>query len=133
MKIDFYDLFSLHTPNDFPEAGGENYITAAVKSRIMKNISAKSATKKSRRIVKTVIAAAAVAACMGITVGAVSGRFGQFFSTLSRSEISDSTFDNELPAVGDNSADMTEYYALPKAEFTTDGSVSAELLGIYND
>lgn len=134
MKIDFYDLFSLHTPKDFPEAGEDNYITAAVKSRVMENIpTSKNKLVRIGRIGRAVIAAAAVAACMGITVGAVSGRLGQFFSTLSRSEISDSTFDNELPAVGDNQADMTEYYALPEAEFTTDGSVSAELLGIYND
>ena len=40
MKIDFYDLFSMHTPNDFSNAGEDNYITAAVKSRVMENISA---------------------------------------------------------------------------------------------
>lgn len=134
MKIDFYDLFSLHTPKDFSSAGEENYITAAVKSRVMEKIPAN--TRKPvriKKISKAFLAAAAVVACMGITVGAVSGQFGQFFSTLSRSEISDSTFDSKLPAVGDNSVDMTEYYTLPEAEFTTDGTVSAELLGVYND
>lgn len=62
MKIDFYDLFSLHTPKDFPEAGEENYITAAVKSKVMENIT----TKKSKpvrigKIGRAVIAAAAAA------------------------------------------------------------------------
>lgn len=60
MKIDFYELFSLHTPKDFPEAGEDNYITAAVKSRVMENIPA-SKTKPVRigRIGRAVIAAAA--------------------------------------------------------------------------
>lgn len=60
MKIDFYDLFSLHTPKEFPAAGEENYITAAVKSRVMENIPA--ATRKPvrlGRIGRAVIAAAA--------------------------------------------------------------------------
>lgn len=60
MKIDFYDLFSLHTPKDFPQAGEDNYITAAVKSRVMENIPA-SRRKPVRisRIGRAVIAAAA--------------------------------------------------------------------------
>ncbi|MDE6133775.1 MAG: hypothetical protein K2G04_10455 [Oscillospiraceae bacterium] len=59
MKIDFYDLFSLHTPENFPEVGGENY-TAAVKSRVMENVHAnKSKSLRINRIGKAVIAAAA--------------------------------------------------------------------------
>lgn len=62
MKIDFYDLFSLHTPKDFPEAGEENYITAAVKSRVMENIPAvKSKPVRISRIGRAVIIAAAAA------------------------------------------------------------------------
>lgn len=60
MKIDFYELFSLHTPKDFPQAGEDNYITAAVKSRVMENIPA-TVRKPVRinRICRAVIAAAA--------------------------------------------------------------------------
>lgn len=62
MKIDFYDLFSLYTPNDFSEAGEENYITAAVKSRVMENVSAnKRKPVRIGKIGRAVIAAAAVA------------------------------------------------------------------------
>ena len=60
MKIDFYDLFSLHAPNDFPEAGEENYITAAVKSRVMENVSAnKRKPVRINRIGRSIIIAAA--------------------------------------------------------------------------
>lgn len=60
MKIDFYELFSLHTPKELPETGEGNYITAAVKSRVMENIPA-SNKKPVRfgRIGRAVIAAAA--------------------------------------------------------------------------
>lgn len=62
MKIDFYDLFSLHTPNDFSDTGEENYITAAVKSRVMENIPAvKSKPVRIGKIGRAFIAAAAVA------------------------------------------------------------------------
>ncbi|MCI9408420.1 MAG: hypothetical protein HFJ89_01195 [Oscillospiraceae bacterium] len=33
MKIDFYDLFSHYVPDDFSEAGSENYVTAVIKKR----------------------------------------------------------------------------------------------------
>lgn len=60
MKIDFYDLFSLHTPKDFSQAGEDNYITAAVKSRVMENIHVnKSKPVRINRIGRAVIAAAA--------------------------------------------------------------------------
>ena len=60
MKIDFYDLFSLHTPKDFPDAGEGNYITAAVKSKVMENASAnKSKPVRISRIGRAVITAAA--------------------------------------------------------------------------
>ena len=60
MKIDFYDLFSLHTPNDFSDTGENNYITAAVKSRVMENTSAiKGKSVRISRIGRAVIIAAA--------------------------------------------------------------------------
>ena len=60
MKIDFYDLFSLHTPKDFLAAGEDNSITAAVKSRVMENIHvSKSKPVRINRIGRAVIAAAA--------------------------------------------------------------------------
>lgn len=60
MKIDFYDLFSLHTPKDFSQAGEDNYITAAVKSRVMENISAsRNKPVRIRKIGKAFLVAAA--------------------------------------------------------------------------
>lgn len=138
MKVDFYDLFSMYTPKDFPGEGTENYFTAEVKcmvnEKLYESVSVVSPKIQHRKnLGKIILAIAAAAACMGITVGAVSGRLGEFFNTLSKSEISDSVPGNGLPAIGENSVDMTEYYSLPEAAFTTDGTVSAELLGIYND
>ncbi|MCH5192542.1 MAG: hypothetical protein J1F11_01170 [Oscillospiraceae bacterium] len=138
MKIDFYDLFSMHTPDDFSGEGGENYMTAAVRNKVHEKLAeSRSAVSRKvhpkRNLGKIVFAAAIVAACMGITVGAASGKLGEFFNTLSRSEIADSVPGSGLPAIGENPADMTEYYSLPEAVFTTDGTVSAELLGLYND
>lgn len=89
MKIDFYDLFSLHTPKDFPSAGEENYITAAVKSRVMENIPAN--TRKPvriKKIGKTFLAAAAavVVLAMGTLAASALGlidlekAFGHFFN-----------------------------------------------------
>lgn len=48
MKLDFYDLFSMHTPQDLPNEGNGNYFTAAVKGRVMENIPAN--TRKPVRI-----------------------------------------------------------------------------------
>lgn len=60
MKIDFYELFSLHTPKDLPEARGEQYITAAVRNRVMENISAdKRKRVRAGRLSRSVLAAAA--------------------------------------------------------------------------
>lgn len=65
MKIDFYDLFSLHTPKELPETGEGNYITAAVKSRVMENIPAgRSKPVRFGRIGRAVIAAAAAVAVL---------------------------------------------------------------------
>ncbi len=35
MKIDFYDFFSHYVPDDFSEAGSENYVTAVIKKKII--------------------------------------------------------------------------------------------------
>lgn len=89
MKIDFYDLFSLHTPTDFPEAGGEQYITAAVRSRVMENISAdKRKRVRAGRLSRSVLtAAAAVVVLVTGTLAAsalglidLEKAFGHFFN-----------------------------------------------------
>ncbi len=69
MKINFYDLFSHYVPDDFSETGGENYFTAAIKGRVIDNISENAVQKKSRRIRKLhkVIFAAAAAVVVLIT------------------------------------------------------------------
>lgn len=60
MKIDFYDLFSHYVPDDFSETGNDNYLTAAVKNRVMENIPAsKNKPVHIGRIGRAVIAAAA--------------------------------------------------------------------------
>lgn len=92
--------------------------------------------KKNFKIKKiTAVCAAVIAAVVvvGGTVCAVTGRFDEFFGALSRSEISDSMAESGLPSVGGNTADMSEYYSFPETHFETDGSVSAELLGVYGD
>lgn len=86
-----------------------------------------------KRVTAVCAAAAAAVVIVGGTVYAVSGRLDEFFGALSRSEISDSTADSGLPSVGGNTADMSEYYSYPEVNFETDGSVSAELLGVYGD
>lgn len=68
MKIDFYDLFSHYVPDDFSEAGSENYITAAVKNSVMDNISDKAVSKKSRRIGKSCRIALAAAAAVVVLI-----------------------------------------------------------------
>lgn len=61
MKLDFYDLFSLHTPQDVPSEEKENYFTTAVKGRVMENIpTAKCKPLRFGRIGRAVMAAAAV-------------------------------------------------------------------------
>lgn len=70
MKIDFYDLFSHYVPDDFSEAGSENYITAAIKNRVKDNISEDPFPKRSRRIGKVGrIALAAAAAVVVLITG----------------------------------------------------------------
>jgi len=69
MKIDFYDLFSHYVPDDFYEAGSENYVTAVIKKRIMDNISEDAVSPKPRRIGKAgrIILAAAAAIVVLLT------------------------------------------------------------------
>ena len=63
MKIDFYDLFSLHTPEDIAGSGGENYMTAAVRNRVHEKLeespSAAGKVRPKRKLGKIVLAAAA--------------------------------------------------------------------------
>ena len=89
MKIDFYDLFSMHTPKDFPETGEDNYITAAVKSRVMENIpTSRNKLVRIGRIGRAVIAAAAavVVLAMGTLAASALGLidleriFGRLFN-----------------------------------------------------
>ena len=54
-------MFSLHTPNDFSQAGEDNYTTAAIKSRVMENIHvSRSKPVRIRKIGRAFLAAAAV-------------------------------------------------------------------------
>ena len=64
MKVDFYELFSLHTPEEISGEGAENYFTAAVKSRVNeklspKSLAASSKIKHKRNFGKIILAAAA--------------------------------------------------------------------------
>lgn len=105
MKIDFYNLFSLHTPKDFPSAGEENYITAAVKSRVMENISAN--TRKPVRVKKigrAFLAAAAAVLSLGTFAAAAvgGGWFSRMFGETSNKLISDENDYNYYSAVLEN-------------------------------
>lgn len=105
MKIDFYDLFSLHTPKDFPDTGEENYITAAVKSRVMENISAsKNKSVRIGRIGRAVIAAAAAVLTLGTFAAAAvgGGWFGRIFGETAEKLLSDENDYNGYSAVLEN-------------------------------
>lgn len=134
MKTDFYELFSLYTP-DMEDCGSCDISSLnKLKSKVLKNIGEKKRGRFTGRAAKLLLVSAAAAACTAVTVGAVSGSFERFFKGLSQAEISDSVPDEELPAVGDNTADITPYYSLPEnAAFTSEGGVSAELTGMYSD
>lgn len=69
MKIDFYDLFSHYVPDDFSEAGSDNYITATIKNMVTDNISEDAVPSRSRRIGKVgrIVLAAAAAVIVLIT------------------------------------------------------------------
>ncbi|MDE7278649.1 MAG: hypothetical protein K2N26_02855, partial [Oscillospiraceae bacterium] len=61
--------FSHYVPDDFSEAGSENYITAAIKNRVKDNISEETVLKRSRRMGKAgkIVLAAAAAVVVLIT------------------------------------------------------------------
>lgn len=105
MKIDFYGLFSLHTPKDFHSAGKENYITAAVKSRVMENISVdKRKSIRISRISRAVIAAAAAVLSLGTFAAAAVGVgwFSRMFGETADKLISDESDYNDYSAVLEN-------------------------------
>lgn len=105
MKIDFYDLFSLYTPKDLPDAGKENYFTVAVKGMVMENIPAsKSRPIRFGRIGKTVIAAAAAVLALGTLAAAAAGGgwFGRMFGETADKLILDENDYNAYSAVLDN-------------------------------
>lgn len=105
MKIDFYDLFSFHTSKDFHSAGEENYITAAVKSRVMENISVdKRKSIRISRISRAVIAAAAAVLSLGTFAAAAvgGGWFGRMFGETADKLISDESDYNDYSAVLEN-------------------------------
>lgn len=105
MKIDFYDLFSFHTPKDFHSVGEENCITAAVKSRVMENISAdKRKSIRISRVGRAVIAAAAAVLSLGTFAAAAVGVgwFGRMFGETADKLISDESDYNDYSAVFEN-------------------------------
>lgn len=105
MKIDFYELFSLHTPEDFPEAGGENYLAAAVKSKVMENISAdKRKPIRMSRVGRIILTAAAAALAFGTLAAAAvgGGWFGQMFGETADKLVSDEKDYNDYSAVLEN-------------------------------
>lgn len=65
MKIDFYDLFLLHTPEEQQNGNGENH-TAAVKSAVLKRVAADGKPFRRRKF-KSIIAAAAAAVIVTVS------------------------------------------------------------------
>lgn len=105
MKIDFYDLFSHYVPDDFSEAGSENYITAAVKNRVMENIPANTCKPvRISRIGRAVIAAAAAVLSLGTFAAAAvgGGWFSRMFGETADKLISDESDYNDYSAVFEN-------------------------------
>lgn len=146
MKIDFYDLFSLHTPKDFPSAGEENYITAAVKSRVMENIPAN--TRKPvriKKIGKTFLAAAAAVVVLvtGTLAASALGLidlekiFGEMFKSGTEHLAGITTVPQNVTTTGDDRLSMrvlgiggTETEAFGVIELKrTDGGVFPEHIG----
>lgn len=122
MKIDFYELFSLHTPTDFPEAGGEQYVAAAVMNRVMENISAdKRKRVRAGRLSRTVLAAAAAVLTLGtLAVAAVGGGwFRRMFGETADKLISDENDYNAYSSVLEN------------VEIRGDSEFSYEISNIY--
>ena len=120
MKIDFYDLFSLHTPKDFPDTGEDNYITAAVKSRVMENIPvSKSKPVRINRIGRAVIAAAAAVVVLAMGTLAASA-----LGLIDLEKVFGGIFDSGHEHLEDISA-------LPQNVVTTgDDRLSLRVLGI---
>lgn len=105
MKLDFYDLFSLHTPEDLTNEGKGNYFTAAVKGRVMENIpTAKIKPLRFGRIGRAIIAAAAAVLAVGtLAVAAIGGGwFGRMFGETADKLISDEKDYNDYSAVIEN-------------------------------
>lgn len=146
MKIDFYDLFSLHTPKDFPPAGAENYITAAVKSRVMEKIPAN--TRKPVRIKKIGKAFLAAAAAVVVLVTATFAAsalglidlekiFGGMFKSGTEHLVGITTVPQNVTTTGDDRLSMrvlgiggTETEAFGVIELKrTDGGVFPEHMG----
>ena len=105
MKIDFYDLFSMHTPKDLSNAGEDNYITAAVKSRVMENISAgKNKPVRMNRLGRIILASAAAALTLGTLAAAAvgGGWFSRMFGENADKLVSDGKEYNDYSALLEN-------------------------------
>lgn len=116
MKIDFYDLFSLHTPEEFPEEGTDNYTAAAVKSRVMDNISEnKRKPVRISRIGKIFLSAAAAAVVLvtGTLAASAMGlidldkAFGRFFNGNTEHMDGISAIPQNVVTTGDDSLSMS--------------------------
>ncbi len=116
MKIDFYDLFSLHTPKEFPEEGTDNYTAAAVKSRVMDNISEnKRKPVRISRIGKIFLSAAAAAVVLvtGTLAASAMGlidldkAFGRFFNGSTEHMEGISAIPQNVVTTGDDRLSMS--------------------------
>ncbi|MDE5860295.1 MAG: hypothetical protein K2H23_07960, partial [Oscillospiraceae bacterium] len=96
---------SMHTPKDFPKALGEQQNAAAVKSMVMKNISAdKRKSIRISRLSRVILTAAAAALALGtLAVAAVGGGwFSRMFGETADKLVSDEKDYNDYSAVLDN-------------------------------
>lgn len=127
MKTNYYELFSAYTPET--DKRREKSVP-----KLKKDVLTRIGAKKRRMTGRIAIGAVMASVCVVITVGAVSGSIERFFTAVSQAKIRENENGGSLPAVGENNADMTAYYSLPEgAELTSEGDISAELLGMYSD
>lgn len=140
MKRNFYDIFD-HLGEDFedlPELKREKSDAKSLTDRVFEKADIHPVQRKNRPY-RLIAIAAVIAMFAGgtLTAAAVSGKMEEFFSSVSKAEISDASPEESLPAVNadlpEAVSEMERFYSCPDVSFTPSDSGTVELLGLYND
>ncbi len=129
MKTDLYKIFEEFTP-EFEDTDN-NIRSERIKTLVKRKMTSRKTSVLSNAVKKLIIGTA-VAACMGITAGAVSGKLDEFIKALSDSSVGEGGDFSELPSVGENTDSISEFFSVPEAVFTENGNISGEFVGMYN-